>query len=268
MNEFFDINRFFQLVRKETSERLHMMLKIAAIFSALLAGYWLSIIIFSSGDPGSVASSRASFIFFAAIFSMLIAPFNLYKSYNHRKGGIDYVLLPASVSEKYLSMLINCVILLPIITFVSVLAVDTIITTITPNIFNGYALSSLNLGDKFAKGYAEAIIMQLGFIYCNLLFRKYKVTKTLLSTIGLYIFFAMILVLLITVVFKEDFKLMEEMNVNIRIDKFSDFAKLDQSGEYSSLFKTLYYSSQVFFYGILPAWFIFGSYHRMKTLQY
>ena len=32
MNEFFDINRFFKLVRKEYSERLPVILKIAVIF--------------------------------------------------------------------------------------------------------------------------------------------------------------------------------------------------------------------------------------------
>ena len=268
MKEFFNINRFFKLVQKESSERFHMSLKIAAIFGALLAGYWLSIIVFSYGESTSIASSRASFIFFAAMLSMLIAPFNLYKSYNHKKGGIDYLLLPASVMEKYLSMLINCVILLPVFTFCTVLLTDTIITTVTPQIFNGYAISSLNLGEKFAKGYAEALIMQLGFIYCNLLFRKYKVTKTLLSTIGLYIVFAMTLVFLVTVVFKEDFLIMEKMNINISIDKISDISKLEEFGNFSALFKTLYYTSQIFFYGVLPAWFLFGSYHRMKTLQY
>lgn len=188
MNEFFDINRFFKLVKKESSERFHMMLKVSAIFAALLAGYWLSIIVFGSADASSSASSRASFIFFAAVLSMLIAPFNLYKSYNHRKGGIDYVLLPASVTEKYISMLINSVILLPLLTFCSLLIVDTAISSITPDIFKGFAISNLELGDKIAKGFVEALIMQLGFIYCNLLFRKYKVTKTLLATLSLYIF--------------------------------------------------------------------------------
>jgi len=268
MKDFFDINRFFKLVQKESSERFHMMLKVAAIFVALLTGYWLSLIVFGSDESTAAASSRASFIFFSAMLSMLIAPFNLYKSYNHRKGGIDYVLLPASVTEKYLSMLINCVILLPLLTFCSVLLVDTAITTITPDIFNGFTISSLNLGEKFAKGYVEALIMQLGFIYCNLLFRKYKVTKTLLSTIGLYIFFAMITVFLITVVFKDDFQMMNDMNVNIRIDKISDISNIKEFENFSSLFKTLYYTSQIFFYGLLPAWFIFGSYHRMKTIQY
>ena len=268
MNEFFDINRFFKLVKKESSERFHMMLKVSAIFAALLAGYWLSIIVFGSADASLSASSRASFIFFAAVLSMLIAPFNLYKSYNHRKGGIDYVLLPASVTEKYISMLINCVILLPLLTFCSLLIVDTAISSITPDIFKGFAISNLELGDKIAKGFVEALIMQLGFIYCNLLFRKYKVTKTLLATLSLYIFFAMIMVFMITVVFKEDFKMMSDMNVNIKIGKISDLSNIQEFENFSSLFKTLYYTSQIFFYGILPAWFLFGSYHRMKTLQY
>ena len=76
------------------------------------------------------------------------------------------------------------------------------------------------------------------------------------------------MVFMITVVFKEDFKMMSDMNVNIKIGKISDLSNIQEFENFSSLFKTLYYTSQIFFYGILPAWFLFGSYHRMKTLQY
>ena len=268
MKEFFTINRFFKLVQKESSERFHMMLKISAIFAALLAGYWLSMIVFSTEGEITSAGSRAGYVFFSTLIAMLIAPFNLYKSYNHRKGGIDYALLPASVMEKYGSMLVNCIIFLPLMTFVSVLAVDTIITTITPSLFDGYAISNMNLWDKLSTGFLEAVILQLGFIYCNLLFRKYKVTKTLLATVSVYIVFIMIVVFFVTVVFKEEFKMMEGMSVNINIANFSDLSQLDQFEGFSSLFKTLYYISQTIIYGIMPAWFLFGSYHRMKTLQY
>lgn len=62
--------------------------------------------------------------------------------------------------------------------------------------------------------------------------------------------------------------MMSDMNVNIKIGKISDLSNIQEFENFSSLFKTLYYTSQIFFYGILPAWFLFGSYHRMKTLQY
>ena len=269
MKEIFNINRFFKLVQKESSERLHMMLKISAIFAALIAAYWLFIIIFSNGEASSMASSRVSYIYAVVVITMFLAPFNLYKNYNHRKSGLDYVLLPASVMEKYLSMLINSVILLPLFTLFLTLLTDTIITTITPKIFIGYAVTNLDLGKAVIQGYAEVLIVQLGFIYCNLLFRKHKVTKTLLSMIGLYTLFAAVLVFLVTVVFKSDFEMLQKMGNNtIRINGLNDFVQLKEFGEFSTLFKTLFYTWQIFFWGLLPAWFLSGSYYRMKNLQY
>jgi len=99
MNEIFNKNRFFKLVKKEFSERTPVIIKIAAIFSLLLAGYWLSMLIFNGG-PAS-ASSRNSYLFLATMITMIIAPFNLYRNYNHPKKGIDYVILPASVTENF-----------------------------------------------------------------------------------------------------------------------------------------------------------------------
>lgn len=271
MKEIFNINRFFKLVQKESSERLHMMLKISAIFAALITAYWLFIIIFSNGESSSIASSRLSYIYVAVVITMLLAPFNLYKNYNHRKSGLDYVLLPASILEKYISMLINSVILLPLFTLFLTLLTDTIITTISPKIFIGYAITNLDLGKAAFQGYAEVLIVQLGFIYCNLMFRKYKVTKTVLSIIGLYSVFAAVLVFLVTVVFKSDFEMLQRMgttNSTIRINGLNDLIKMKDFGEFSTLFKTLFYSWQILFWGLLPAWFLSGSYYRMKNLQY
>jgi hypothetical protein len=266
MNEIFNKNRFFKLVRKEFSERTPIIIKIAAIFSLILAGYWLSVLIFN-GSPVS-ASSRNSYLFLATFITMLIAPFNLYRSCNHPKKGIDYVVLPASVTEKYLSMLTNTVIFLPLITFGSILITDTILATISSKLFPGYIISEMANYEKPFENIFEALILQFGCIFGNFLFQKNKVLKTILSGAGLYIALALILVFLITIVFKDDFQTMQNMKMTIKVENLSDINKIPGFESIGSILKGFYYSFMVIFYGIFPIAFLTGTFYKMKTQQY
>lgn len=266
MNEIFNKNRFFKLVKKEFSERTAVIIKIAAIFSLLLAGYWLSMLIFNGG-PAS-ASSRNSYLFLATMITMIIAPFNLYRNYNHPKKGIDYVILPASVTEKFLSMLTNTVIFLPLITFGSILITDTILATISPKMFPGYIFSALVDYEKPFENIFEALILQFGCIFGNFLFQKNKALKTILSGVGLYIALAFILVIMITVVFKDDFQTMQNMKMTLKVENLSDIDKIQGFESTGTILKGFYYSFMVIFYGIFPIAFLTGTFYKMKNQQY
>ncbi|PKP38568.1 MAG: hypothetical protein CVT97_01185 [Bacteroidetes bacterium HGW-Bacteroidetes-14] len=266
MNEFFDINRFFKLVRKEYSERLPVILKIAVIFSLLLIGFWVSVIVFNGSEVS--AQARVLYIYAATFLSMLMAPFNLYKSYNHPKKGIDYIVLPASAMEKFLSMLLNSVIVLPLATFLGVLLADTLIATVNPSLFEGFAIAKLGTLGVVAEKYGEAVIIQLGFIFGNFLFIKNKVFKTLMSAAGLYILFAMVIMLLLTTVFKSDFEALQNMNTSIKVESISELGNITGSEGLTSLLKGFYYSVVVIFYVICPVAFLGGTFYKMKTQQY
>lgn len=266
MNEFFDINRFFKLVRKEYSERLPVILKIAAIFSLLLIGFWVSVIVFNGGEVS--AKARVLYIFAATFLSMLMAPFNLYKSYNHPKKGIDYIVLPASSMEKFLSMLLNSLIVLPLATFFGVLLADTLIATVNPSLFEGYAIAHLGSLGVVAEKYGEAVIVQLGFIFGNFLFIKNKIFKTLMSAAGLYILFAMVIMFLLTTVFKSDFEALQNMNANINATSISELAEITDAQGITSILKGFYYTIVVIFYFICPVAFLGGTFYKMKTQQY
>ncbi|MFA6334677.1 MAG: hypothetical protein WCX48_03865 [Bacteroidales bacterium] len=267
MNEIFSSNRFFKLLKKEVTERAPMIIRIAGIFSLILAGSLLNVIF--DGGPLSIAS-RNSYLLFATFITMVIAPFNLYKNYNHPKKGIDYVLLPASVTEKFLSMLTNTVIILPLITFFSVLLTDTILSTISPSMFPGYLVSSLWSTGKLFENVAEALIFQQGCILGNFLFKKNKIFKTMLSGAGLYVILALIIMLLFTVFFKEQLGDLNNMNMHISIgcNSLSDLGKLENTGGMGGLLKGLYYFVIIVFYVIFPAGFLTGTFYKMKTQQY
>ena len=264
MNEIFNKNRFFKLLRKEFSERTNIIVKIAAIFSLLLAVYWLSLIIF---DGGAVSvSSRTGYLFAATFITMFIAPFNLYRNYNHPKRGIESVMLPASVTEKFLSMLTNTVVLLPLITFGSILIADAILATVTPKIFSGYIFSSLGSSQNSFVSILKALIAQFGFIFGNFLFQKNKALKTILTGAGLYMVLGLIMFFLFTTVFNMDFQALKGMN--IKIENMSDLNKVPGFESIGPFIKGFYYSSLAIFYGLFPIGFLAGTFYKMKTQQY
>ncbi len=268
MNEIFSSERFFKLLKKELAERAPMIIKMAGIFSILLVGLWLSIMLFNSGP--SAASSRATYVFIATFIAMVIAPFNLYKSYNHPKKGLDYVLLPASVTEKYLSMLINTVIILPLVTFCAILFTDSIITTLSPSLFSGYAINSVLNTQGMLESIADALIFQQGCIFGNFLFKKNKVSKTIMSGAVLYLILALIVVFFLTVVVRDQFINIDTANSHIVIgqNSFSQLGKLGSADGLGSAIKALYYLAMTTFYVFMPIGFLTGTFYKMKTQQY
>jgi len=266
MNDFFSINRYYKLLKKELTERSSVLIKIAGIFSLLIFGYWLSILLFNMQPLG--INFRSNYIFFATFISMVIAPFNLYKDYNHSKRGIDYVMLPASVSEKFLSMTSITVIILPLIVFFSILLTDTILSAITPSIFTGNLISNLWNNEDLLSKVVNYLIIQQGCIFGNFLFRTNKIFKTLFTGAGLYIALALIMVFMLTVLFKEQMDTLSNMNTQIKVNKFSELINQGTSGELAGILKGVYNFAMVTIYGIFPTVFITGTIYKMKTQQY
>jgi hypothetical protein len=78
------------------------------------------------------AMSRVNVIDALLKIAIIIAPAILYKTCNDSRKGIGYAMLPASTLEKFISMVIYCVIVTPIIYVAGSLAIDTILA-----LFNG-----------------------------------------------------------------------------------------------------------------------------------
>lgn len=57
----------------------------------------------------------------------LIAPFRLYGECNKGKEGIYFAMLPASKLEKYLSMIIHCIVVVPLLVLGGSIAVDSLL---------------------------------------------------------------------------------------------------------------------------------------------
>lgn len=264
MNANFSFKRYQLLLTKELKERNTMILKLAGILSVTIIGIWLTSILITGGEEVS-PFFRFSIMSTLLVFSMIIAPFNLYKSYNHPKKGIDYALLPASVLEKYLSMLTIVVIITPLVMILSLVTTDVFLSLITPSVFPGFAINSNNLGMIEISSIYEILILQWGFIFGNFLFKKSKVTKTIFTAIGIYLVLGLLLASTIKVVYAEEINQMATFSVQVNsLDDLMNSPALEEVPAMRFVMYIIYAVTYV----IIPVGSLSGTFLKMKNQQY
>ena len=133
MNNTFNINRFGKILKHDGLNFFPNNILALAILWAIPVVIYL----FTSLVPGNDhnvfdAFSRINVIDALAKIAIIIAPARLYKHCNDSRKGIGYAMLPASTLEKFLSMVIYCIIVTPIIYIAGALAIDSILA-----LFNG-----------------------------------------------------------------------------------------------------------------------------------
>lgn len=138
--------------------------------------------------------------FFLAVASIVFVLYMPTKSYGHitdrRKGGA-YLLLPASAFEKWLSMILNCIIIIPAAFIIIYLGSDALLCLVDRNCgesifshaFLNPAVETPNVFNMFNGTFIYCI---LAFLLGATVFRKHKAAKTALCLILLAVAFLMI----------------------------------------------------------------------------
>jgi hypothetical protein len=263
MNEIFSFKRYSMLLTKELKERKIIILKMAGIVSIIVLGIWLTAILLRGGS-GVSPSFRFSMMIMILVVTMIAAPFNLYKSYNHPKKGIDYALLPTSVYEKYFSMLTIVVIITPITILATLMLTDFVLSIITPSVFNGFAFSGKINEISFSSIY-DVLIVQWAFIFGNFLFKKSKITKTISLGIGIYLVIGLILASTVkSLVFGQ---VDNSVNFSMEINNLSDLLANNSDDEANKI-RLLLYTTKAIVYYIIPAGCLGGTLLKMRNQQY
>ncbi|MBP9019723.1 MAG: hypothetical protein KBG04_07900 [Bacteroidales bacterium] len=263
MNDIFSFKRYSKLLTKELKERRIIILKMVGIVSIIVLGIWLTSILLK-GDTGVSPSFRFSMMIMILVITMIAAPFNLYKSYNHPKKGIDYALLPASVYEKFFSMLTIVVIITPITILAALMLTDFVLSIITPSVFYGFAFSGKMDEMSFSSIY-DVLIVQWGFIFGNFLFKKSKITKTISLGIGIYLVLGLIFASTVkSVVFGQ---VDNSVNFSMEINNLNDFLSNNSYDEENKI-KWLLYTTKAIVYYIIPVGCLGGTLLKMKNQQY
>ena len=202
MNNVFDFKRFgnyflYDLRRAKNNYSISLLvigllpvaLYIITQFFSLITGNGVTEL---SDVPKIVA------IFAGIAIVMLSAGARIYGSITEKRAGSDYLMLPVSTLEKWLSMVLVVCIVLPVVLFVLLFASDAVMSLFFPNTY-GHRLFQMD----FARGVFDGLTSDEG-VYFNLpaalflgwcesmliftlgavCFKKAKVAKTLLCIMG------------------------------------------------------------------------------------
>lgn len=210
MNDTFDINRLWRLLRYETLNYVPRFLKSLLIFASVIVAVWLFAFTNSNHVP---ADDREGLIEFFLILAIMLSPFIVYKDMNNRKKGYMYAMIPASTLEKLLSMVILCSIVVPLLAYLVLTATDSmlfLLSRIGIGTFYGFALCNpfansfgpLVLGNSeivdFSVPVLDSLLPMLQIIFYsmmfNVIFRKNKVLKTILFNIAMFFAFVLLMV--------------------------------------------------------------------------
>ena len=196
MNEIFDIKRLWKLLQYEVVNYIPNFFKSLLIFASVIAAVW----IFSLTVESDVCPhSRDALVGTLFILAIVLSPFIVYKDMNDRKKGYIYAMIPASTLEKLLSMIVLCIVIVPILTYAVLTATDLLLWLLSKvgigaflhmEFYNPFTTVKF-MDDEYQQPYIypvfDSIIYLVNLIVYsimfNTIFRKNKVLKTILFNI-------------------------------------------------------------------------------------
>lgn len=138
----------------------------------------------------------------AAFFvTMITSPSKIYGHLTNKKAGTDYVLMPASLCEKTLSMIIVSALVVPVALALMLLGVDAVMGLIFPSFYGAPIISEFRLPvlfgtEEIVDGVSVNFVMLyitycvtavLPFLLGAIVFKKSKAAKTILVLMGISI---------------------------------------------------------------------------------
>lgn len=267
MNNVFDIKRFgkyflYDLRRAKNNYLISLLLMglmpvaffIIYQFFSLISGHGVSEM------PGEMTCMAIVVSIFVVVLG---AGAKIYGSITEKRAGSDYLMLPASTLEKWLSMILIVCVVLPVALFVLLFVSDGIMGLLFPNTY-GTRIFEMDFANGFLNGFAdtEGFYFNLpGIMFLNwceslliftlgaVCFKKAKVAKTLLCLMA----FSMIMTPLMLLIFGTS---------NIDTDWL-----LERFGDADSIITTFNWTLNII-YTVVIGGLLAGLYVRLRTLKH
>lgn len=215
-SEFFDLNRFWKYFVADIQDcanryGLSMLLLCVALPLCYLVGLTFRLLMHSN-PVGFQLPFRLMIAGMAALIMFISSPSICYGYITDKKMGTRFLMLPASTFEKFLSMIVICCVIIPLIFMIGTFISDSIICLIDPNSGTSFAeaLAANELREAILAMPLSINVMQLVGVFMNeimtssllfllgaIWFRRGKISKT----IGMLILFAILISMLTAVVF-------------------------------------------------------------------
>lgn len=213
MSETFNFKRFSKYFRYDLTEVWRRHGKTALLLggaSVILYFVWAIFGLIFTFEWCSAPTVARVVGFVLVLIAFQFFMIFLYGHVTDRKAGPDYILLPASTLEKYISLILNAVIIIPLLFVGMYLACDALICLIDSdcgvplasgaitslqNAYDGIvtlneALSQeqvpvhYSLMGMLLPMFSQVIFNMLFYIFCGVLFKRLKLLWTLLTSWG------------------------------------------------------------------------------------
>ena len=281
MNNTLDIKRFGKVLRRDGLNFFPNLILTLAILWAIPVVIYLSTCLMPTFGTYHVydAMSRISVIEALTNIALIIAPARLYRYCNDSRKGIGYAMMPASTLEKFLSMVIYCVIVTPIIYIAGALAIDSILALFNGP-YEGYAMSiyfdraaqfnivadrnGVYFGDTLPdfmntvspafmtiSGLLSILMLSSIFMFGNMIFKKHKTGKM----IGILIVISIVLM----IVFAH--YLVKHATILTNMDE-------DAATELVGRLIVIVMNVMLYIEIIISAVMLWGTYRKIKTQKY
>jgi hypothetical protein len=212
MNEVFDIKRLGRLIKYEVINYIPNFFKSLLIFASVIAAVW----IFSLTVEFDVCPhSRAGLVNALFVLAIVLSPFIVYKDMNDRKKGYIYAMIPASTLEKLLSMIVLCVVIVPLLAYAVLTATDLLLWLLSKagigpflhmEFYNPFTAVKL-VDDEYLLPHIYPVFDSIIYfvnliaytIMFNTIFRKNKVLKTILFNMAMSFAFVILTAVIVNV---------------------------------------------------------------------
>ncbi len=267
MNKF-NFNRFGKVVVRDFHNTYSLFGMSMLIIMLIPAFVWLTGWAFKA--PSVDVFTRRSFIELAVYLTAAIASMKIYNSCNLVGKGNYFAMLPASLCEKFTSMVVYCFVVCPLVVFVGSVAVDTILTLLPFGPYKDFFWQVPDwikmIGDNtymYSTSFSGFVLMIFEifsvaslFMLANTIFKKNKFIKTVLWL--MLIMFALIIII---VPIMNHISWPDNWNWLVKIAEWLGIKSEE------SLMHFIYWSSLV---GNALVTFIFSfiAYRRLKKMQY
>ena len=261
-----NIDRFKKVVVRDFHNTYSLFGMSMLILMLVPVALWMLGLVF--GEVELPSYLRMNMIEFVVFLTAAISSMKIYNSCNLVGKGNYFAMLPASLSEKFWSMLLYCFVVCPLVVFVGLYAVDTLLTLLPfgpyreylwdiPDwmqamIVSGWDYSNLQ---SFLSTAGKVLGVTSLFMLANTIFKKNKFIKTVLWL--MLIGFVAIVVLV---------PIVKHIDIDWQwwIDKVS---KLFKDADKRTLVNIMFWTSFVFDL-VVSAVLLLITNRRLKKMQY
>ena len=212
MSEVFDIKRLGRLIKYEVINYIPNFFKSLLIFASVIAAVWVVSLTF---DASIMQFGRAELVNALFVLAIALSPFIVYKDMNNRKKGYFYAMIPASTLEKLLSMVVLCVLIVPLLTYAVLTGTDLLLWLLSKvgigsflymDFYNPFTVGEI-VDDEYLLPYIypvfDSILYMVNIIaytiMFNTIFRKNKVLKTILFNISMTFAFVILTAVVVNI---------------------------------------------------------------------